>query len=498
MIKQNTVLVATPIAEEATEKNISLHDKCGDIVKGLNETTVSIDGFTKDNIAVDLPEYTALVEDHTEVMEVVTDSLAASIRAALEGISLYVKPMLGEIEREIKRSIDPSSALDFIFNKIRIKTVNIEPEVFNSPFYPSKFPAGWDINSTVNSDDMIKGFWPDISKDKLYDFIHVDVKSLSPFFESKDEIHDVYVEYFVEKTIFNFFDGQGTVKFSNLENVSFLKFKRLMILSLMVNRFLAEDDPIEGVSNISLEDYRTVLSVTKNALECSLFMFKQIWEVKAKSGIAIISQDTKIIEEPDLPFGFLTGEIVVGYNNTILKMFAEQESLSFSEFIVGWAYAKARDYAVNDFITNKETIVSAFQEYLTDIKENLRVSKSKIGYDGAVVAINNLYNNTSFQPVIENIESSFAPANRMLESLSKHVDLKGFFGNQDLLDKIAKGECSLMDTVLSPTLCRIIGYGIAEEILMLNITPTKDSIKDQRKKLSESIDKIIVRRLMGS
>ena len=185
MIPQNTILVVTPIAMEADQRNLILSEGSSDIIKGLNDTTASLGGFTPDNIATELPDYTKLVPEHTEVMDMVSTKLAEIIRSSLYVISKYVKPILKEADKEIARNLNVQNVVDLSFDYLNVKMVNMEPDFLNSPFCPTELPNTLKETSKVALNELLKGNWADDKTgEELIELIRVDSAVLYTFFES--------------------------------------------------------------------------------------------------------------------------------------------------------------------------------------------------------------------------------------------------------------------------------------------------------------------------
>lgn len=503
MITQQTVLMATPIALLATERGIDLHDNVSDVIKGLNECTSNIRGFTEENIATDLPDYTKAVDEHTVIMEEATTIIADRIRAALNTISKTVKPILKKVESQLKASIDPGNVAEHVFNYLNVEMVNVEPSFFQSPFYPQEVPANFANVPTVKLSQLIQGHYPDISGEELVEMIAVNVDELRGFFSNPTEVKRIYDEFFINKQWFELFHAgsvrEGAVNLGNYENYAFKSFRPLVIGSLLLNKLASMDDPLEGVTAVSLEDYRTSLRMTRDLFSTMLVKFKQIWETRAAAGVVIISDDVRFgpAEWGNLAgTNVLSGKLMIGYNNAILQMFAEKEEMSLSEFATGYVYAKQLGLQVKDIITDKDTVVDSWIRYCSDLRSVLVQRKGTVGARIFVDVVNGLVEDDTFKAFIETIDSEIAPSQRVMSRINQQMDIKAFFENTKLIDSVVNGENSLMNTVLAAVLADVFDSPIAREILVINASAPAGTLEQQRKHLSMSIDKVILDRLI--
>lgn len=511
MIKQSTILMATPIAMMATEKGMDLHEKAGNIIRGLNETTANIVSFTEDNIATELPEYTGLVSDHTDALDAASTVVADRIRAALYTISKVVKPILVEVQKKLQNELTYNSATDYIFSAIDIDMINIEPEFLDSPFYPKEIPLSYkDINTVVLS-DLLRGSYPNLSGQELVELIAVDVDMLRDFFKSPTEVKEVYDALFIEKNFYVIFNGaavkDGIAQINYGANFAFNGFRNLVIASLLLNKLVSMDDPISGVTNVSLADYRASLAMTRDLFTTMLVHFRNQWQSRAAAGIIILSDGLKYgqngsvfgfsrAELGDLPY--FSGKLVIGYNRAVLEMFAQSDELSLTEYVLGFLYAKQRGYNVRDIITDRDTVKSAWIEYRGSINAALATNKNVVASRVFYQVIESLYSREEYKPFIDTMESDVNPNQRVMSRLSQHMDVQGFFGNITLLDSVLRGDNSFMNTLLAAKLADVFDSPIAEEILTLNANNPVGSVEQQRKALSHSIDKVIIKRLFNA
>lgn len=505
MIKQQTVLMATPLAIMATEKGLNLHEMSSDIIKGLNETTASIVSFTEDNIATELPDYTSVVPNHTDVMEATSTIVADTIRGSLNTISKLIKPILVETEKRLKDAISANSAVEAILNNIDLEMINIEPSFLNSFFYPKEPAASFRGIESIRLSDLLQGSYPQLSGAELVELISLDVPDLQPFFSNPSEVEAVYNTLFIDKYFYTIFSpdtvNKGIAQIASPLNYRFSSFRTLVIGTLILNKLTAMDDPIDGVTGISLDEYRTSLRVTRDLFTTMLWHFKNIWEQRATAGIIIIDNKLEYTPLKDDITGSLPmvkGPLTIGYNNAILEMFADSDQLSLSEYVMGFIYAKFRNYQVKDIITDKDVVVSAWCEYQNDVNAALVVNKGTIARRIFIQVMESLAGKEEYVPALEIMEDNLPLAQRALARVNQHIDLTAFFNNISLLNAIVLGNNSLMNTYLAVVLADVFDSPIAHEILTIAAKTPAATKEQQRKALAHAIDQVIVKRLLKS
>lgn len=507
MISQTSVIMATPIALIATEKNIDLHENVSDVIKGLNETTASVQSFTPDNIAVDLPDYTGHIVEHTEAAEVSSTIIADRIRNSLEAISKYVKPALKEATNNISWALSGRNATEFIFSNLRVNMVNIEPEIFRTSFFPKQKAEMFTTNSKINVKSLLTGSYPSMTGEQLRDLIYVDIPVLQPFFSDLSLIKDVYDSIFVEKYWYNLFDynsiKEDLLDVLDTRNYSFTNLPKLVIVTLLVNRLSAMDDPLQGVTGVSLEQYRLGIKMAKETFNTILFLHKDVWERRATAGIVVMEDSVEFTtDKKDDDFlgdvAMLRGELTIGYNNAILQMFADGDSISLSEYVIGFVYCSKTGIRVRDIITDKETVVDGFNQYRAKIIAELTNHQAKIASTKFKDTINGLYAKDGFKELIDSLcpDNSPMASGYLINKICEKVDLKGFFSDRVLMDKLINNECTLMQTVLAAILSDAMGFVLSAEILRMNATSNPGDIEHQKKTLAKSINVLIVKHLM--
>ncbi|QDJ96968.1 virion structural protein [Aeromonas phage D3] len=502
MIRQSTILAMTPIAMELSNKNIDLSDKVGDIIKGLNDVSAGVAAMTEDNVAVNLPE-AADDGDHSMIQAEVNARLAAVIRASMGVISNCVKPILKDADRLISNCIGEGGALDAALSQIRIDMTNMEPAFLASGMCPSEVPASFAQNPTINVNNIIKGNWPRIEDaHEVYKLIDVDVDVINPFLTDPDEIKKVYNDFFADKYYWTIFESRvregDVVNVLNPHHYKFSSFRSMVILSLLVNKFRSMDDPFDGVMGVSLEDYRANLNFLRDLTNTVLARFRFVWLDRAKAGLVIIDEDVKVAPATFGPLeGIETvqGTIRIGYNNSMLEVFANKEEESIIDYALGYAYAKYRGYKVRDVITDGDVVVSAYKEYIHGISAAMTVNADKQGREAFLTACRNFSTDEKNKGYLEVIKSDVPLSNRIAVAVNSRINLEGFF-TEYLVNGIARGERSTMGTALAVELAEIFGSPIAAEILKNNMGGTPASIEQQRKILTGSIVAAILKRLV--
>ncbi|QDB70400.1 hypothetical protein CF8_0231 [Aeromonas phage CF8] len=504
MIQQSTVLVCTPLALELDRDGIDISERVSDIVTGLNDTTANISGFTLDNIAVDLPDYTKNVPEHTDVLDVVSTKLAEIIRGSLYTISKYTKPVLVKADEIIRQRMQAEGAADLAFSYLKTNQIDLEPEFLASAFVPTEYPVSLQGTTKVNVDKLLLGNWPVAeSDDQIFDMIYVDSDLLRPFFEDRSEIRKVYESVFVHKNWWSIFDSrfrEGGVVDVQLDEhyMNFSKYRSLVIANLIINRLVADDSPMPGVTGVSLNDYRLSLGMVKDVLAAGLYRFKMIWAEKAAAGIVILDDNVKYKVADWGPMEgkmVLEGVMNVGYNRRVLELFAESESGSVMEAGLGYVYAKQRGYKVKDVITDAEAVNNAVREYYTDLELALRDNLLTVAKDALATACREVCCGENWEPILGTIQEEGKGGAKVFAALCHNLDVDSLFYGP-LVNRVSRGEDSLMNSSLAVELCKIFGSELGAEILQENLTAEPGPKEHQRKVLAGAMRHALIKRLV--
>ena len=504
MISQSAVLAMTPIAMALTERGIDLAENVSDVIKGLNDCTSNLVGFTPDNIATDLPEYTREVKEHSDVQALVFPKLAEVLRGSMYVISRQIKPILTEADQLIRQQLSADNAQDAMQNYLRIDMTNLEPEFLNSALCPTEMPETIAAAPTFDLSKMVAGNWPRVEDPgMILDKIRVDVEVLYPFFTDAEEVAAVYNDIFASKHWWNLFNS--TVREGNVIDVRseshyrFSSFRKLVIASLLANKFYSDDEPFEGVTGVSLDEYRANLRKIKDFLGAALARFRQIWSTRAAAGLVILGDNVTYGKADWGPLegtNVLQGTISIGYNNAMLEMFASNDEESIVSYAFGAAYCNARGYRYRDIVTDREIVIGAFKEYTGDVHHALRHYANRVGRDALVTALRNASAKPEYELILERLDQSYPKSVRLQTLVQSKVKLETFFDNTYLLDKIVKGEASLMNTAIAVELSRLFGSEIAAEILLNNLEATPGPVEHQRMVLTGALIGSLIKRLV--
>lgn len=503
MIRQTTVLAMTPIAMVLTDKNIDLSAKVSDLIKGLNDASGSVNAYTPDNLATELPAATAEGE-HADIQAVTFPALAGTIRASLNVIAKMVKPVLTATDRNLTIALSNEGVVDAACNYVQVDMTNMEPEFLTSGMCPTEIPVSFSQNPQINAKDLVRGNWPRCENAKeIADTIRVENSVLYTFFSDAEEVAKVYNQFFADKYFWQIFDSRvregDVINVLNANHYRFSSFRSMVILSLLVNKFRSMDTPWDGVMGVSLEDYRANLNFLRDLCNTVLARFRALWLDRAKAGLVILDEDTKYAPAE---YGNMTGvpvisgTIRIGYNNAMLNMFAENAEESIIDYALGYVYAKVRGYKVKDVVTDRDVVVSAFKEYLGDLSAAQRVNYSTAGKEAFLKAARAFCTDPENEAIVELIKCDTPAAGRLGVAIGQSIDLSSFFSNEYMVGRILDGKSSCMNTALAVELAKVFGSPIAAEILLNNMQSEAASPEHQRKVLTGAIVAAILKRLV--
>lgn len=503
MLTQDAIIIATPIGL-ATNKD--LHEAVGPVIQGLNYAVGNLASYDVDKLAVDVPDYTNLVTEHTLFADTATTQIAGAIRQAYGIISKHVKPICSAIDRAFQSESVSQLAADTIFAWLNVSMYNIEPSFFSSIYYPSKIPATMEGITSIRFEDFLRGAWPELTGKEIYDLVYADVPEIIDLICDTDELKTIYDAIFIRRdagTIFNYADHNfelGTVNLATGGSVN--NFRALMVTYLILCRLATQDDPLAGFSGSTLDEYRSTVILSRDFLTKALINFKTVWEDRARAGLVIDYSGTKYgeLSERNDPYSHwvkgmpvLTGQVRVGYSRSVLEMFALNDKLSLSDFVAGMCLCYHKGIQIKDVVTDAERITNEYQNYVDAVFIAMRNQFGSIARGIATREITEAYkNNEEFKMLVDAACEDKSIAVDPIAIISKHIALEDFF-----IYYTGYNNRSLMETDFGVAICKLLGSGIAAEIIEGMAGITSKDIGEYRTRLSEAAAKMIIKRLFN-
>lgn len=506
MISIEQVLTATPVVLEKVPASFNLADKANPILNGLNLTTAKLlEKYTLNNIATDLPKNTEGADsEHSELLEATAERIAAAVRSSLTAIKERVIPSCDVVEENIIKIGNLSNIYDLIFNKLYLKFNYISQSLFESYLFPSSIPEQYRDGvafTTSNLTDL--GHWPQ----KDYDEIISLIKPAMQYPEFYNALNDRASVMAAWNSIGRPVDWLKTFNDTispAMAQVKFTDLNKLVILVLLINRFVADDDPVKGVTNIDLSTYRQKLLNTKRFLEAVLFHFKKRYQVGLVNGLNVNQSEVKYekcVDDRSPFFGstVASGGVEIVYTEAISDFISNSDEYSLSTIVLGIVISTQNKVKppCDTLLDNLKFYTDTATQYAMSLK-NTVANNGKIAVAKAVKdSIHQLAHSELWKDFLSQHASSQNLAWELEKRLNENGDINKTLMIPNVYQKIQAGELRVANTQVAVVFAKALGVPIAAEILSRNMNNGHAfSEEKQRKMLAKSLAHYIITTLL--
>lgn len=493
MINQSTILIAQPIAEELVANNKSLTSRVGKIIQGLNQESQAFVEYDLNTLPLTVPEVTMREGGHSPLMEGLSDGLAQLVGNSFTNISNYLIPLSKKLIDATATATDyESNVSDIIFRELCINYVKLDQPFFLSPFYPDGFAEGTvDFNSIPLADLRFKGTYAPSNEDALNELVKI----------SNDDILEIINNY-PPASLFKrivvggdwselFGDSIGTVNFNKFVMTDP---GRLFSLYIAFSRLNANEEPIDGITGIELDDYRSWVQFVLNCLTYALVQVRNTFKVYAGSSFPVLSSDVKKSDAG------VKGSITIGVTAKAIEEFsANPDTTTISEAIVGRAMVQTLDLNVStdgfDLVKNKAVFGDVFRTHQKALVESFS-SKIRSSLVSQVEAVINSFQreNPQFLPFINQNVESVDEYNRLYSGVRSEADqfVNSFI--EACIVRDVRAEEFVMGSHLVPAVAAKIGLGFAADILRESSVTGAGELSEasQREMLSGAVARVLV------
>lgn len=501
MISQNNVLTATSLVMNNNLGNYDLSDHYGNFILGLNTAVSSLDGYTLDNLATKLPENTKGESEHSLYLNEGADRLAKTIRLSLGVIKDYISPICRQLDEEIKHFSSLEQIQERIYNNLNITYININPEIFNSAFYPQTPNERYSSNVTATVSNFDLGKFDSKTGEEVSQFISpsIPVPELDEYLNDYDLCSSVWRDLSwnspdsIAWELFGTGGKDGILKPNEIK-LSMVKSRRLIVASLILSKLKVNEDPIDGLTGITLETYRQNVSILKDVIDHILFRIRNHYQANLKSGLYIEINNTDFNEN-----GTFCGDVTVGYSEITMDYFSNSDDYSLTDILFGYLLIQksGKDLGLlNDVITNIDAINKVAQQYFATQTTRI-VTEQKTEILGEVK--NALKRMTQEGGVLFDYINATRTENETKDNnywLLNQFDKRGgcleMFTHVPFIDGIISGEQQVINTKFSVILAEVLNTPIAAQILKASLEGECGCQETQRKNLTKAIIKVIL------
>lgn len=512
MIKQETIISATPIALNIPS-TINLSEKIGSIIKGLNSSVVSMEGYDLDNITTKLAEETKDDSEHTLLLDSVSTEIAGVIRQSNYSIGKYIIPICNEIQHAISYAHTPDKIENDIFQDVLINYINIEPEIFDASFYPNTPSKVYNNGVLLTASNIDIGTLPERTGEELSSYVKgsLNIPELEPYLSDNELLSKAW-NILNNKNLLNFLDfksSDGQTVDLNKVNYDFNKFGVFVCASLIVNKLFSEEGPLEGTRGVTLEEYENHLSSLKEAFNQILYNYK----IRAKSiigrGVVILNDNTNYTLNDNEDSYFykakdLYGNITVGYTNAALDLFSNSDKYGLPEVILGMVISKKEGtnaIALTTPLTNLDLFTDVYNSYKNSLSNASLMNMKNLLKRRIDDKFIEIVKNKDIKEYLENLEgvNEKTPLNvRLKNLLLKEFDYNELLTNAIFIKNLNERGLKLFNTDFAVKLANALGAPIAARIIQIsNNTPPCGCEKEQRMNVTKAIATVIIEKLMA-
>lgn len=502
MIKQETVLTATSIVLERVNNSKAISDECGPLIHGLNQSVLSLEGYTLGNLAVDIPKNTGEGSEHTVLVDEAANTISAIVRASLGVIGTHIIPACDIIERSVKEMYNKNQTVDYLFRELRINPTYLNSALLNSPVFQIEPDADFQAGVAFKADTTKMGSWPELTAPEI--------ANLCKEALSYPELVEVFSD---EETVLSGYRGVHSLPYwlfnnSDTQRVHDVKLEakdlhRLIVTNVILHKLDSMEQPLDGVDGISLEDYRTNISRLKRFVKTVLFRARSTLEILIARGIEIVNDKVKyeVCKDGYSPFDgmkVLCGEVDVIYTKEIEDFFEASDSASLTEVVAGMVLLRklGKDASGENFIARVPGYMGAWKDYLMTAEAGLTANIRKC----ATRAINDAIQRIATEsPWKEFLEQSDGPTANVVKLQKALVAAGGYIevlSAPTFIADVIDGRQRIAASIIAPRLAKVLGVPLAEKVLLENINEDCSCQEKQRKALSRAMVKVVIEYMM--
>lgn len=502
MIKQETVLTATSIVLERVDNSVSISDSCGPLIHGLNQSVLSLEGYTLDNLATDIPKNTGEGSEHTVLIEESANSISAIVRASLGVIGTHIIPACDALENTLKDLYSKNQTIDYIFRELRITPTYLNIDLLKSPVFQiepdSEFQSGVGFNTNTTK----MGTWPELSAPEIANLCK-EALSYPEIVEVFSNEEDVKRGYSAIHTLpYWLFKNTDVTRVQDVK-LEVKDLHRLIVTSVILHKLDSMEQPLDGVDGITLEDYRANISRLKRFVKTVLYRARTTLEIFAQRGIEIVNDETKyeVCKDEYSPFTglkILTGEVEVVYTKEIEDFFESSTEASLTEVVAGMALLRKAnsDASGDNFLGRVSGYMGAWKTYLQNVDAGLVGNIRRVGTQRIGETLKRIANEGVWKDFLDNAEGGMANVVKLQNALNAAGGYAEVLTSPSFIADVIDGRKRVAGSIIAPRLAKVLGVPLAEKILIENINEDCSCQEKQRKALSRAMVKVVLEYMM--
>ena len=506
MIKQETILTATPIALERVPQSFRLYDKVNPLIQGLSSTALSIEGYSLDDIAVKLPKNTEGDSEHTQLINASIDRISPIIRQSLSVISQYVIPTCDILENALKNCDNRNRLIDKIFRSFHVYPKVLDRNLLSSIAFdlePDNGLLNGVLFTPVADLEHDKIDVPNLKANAIRELVKESLtySELAEVFNNDDDVEEAFLTLFKNK--YWLYNGQNKDIDVRTIDIDVSKLNKLIILNVLLYKLDAQETPLEDLTGISLEQYRRHIATLKRFVKTLMVMTKRKLQGFLDQGITIFKSDVKfeVMDNEYSPFKktkVLRGDVGVFISKEMADYFNASEQYNVTEIILGLELINkgfGTSSKASNIIDRFPDLIQTVHQYYTVLgsamNTNIRIEAGNVIRETIV----ELAKGPIWKEYLDSLEGN-NNTNKLEKMLAGDTGYNELLTSPHFISKICEGTVRVANTIIAPRLANGLGAPIAAEILTNNLTEECGCEEKQRKLLASSIAKVVIEKLM--
>lgn len=350
------------------------------LVGALNSAACGLVPVTCENYMTLVPENTRNPE-YVETMKELSTVLAENIRATFEQISVYGKGVANAITKEINCSDSgfgsQGVAMRHLMDRSEFNFVRVDHEFFSSLIYPVKEVNGTQAYNEISADSISKVKFASWADEDIIKWLDIDNKEinqllLSPSADLRSALQGLG---YADNLPFHYDYDTKSIDFTKPR---LRQIERLFIQYVLLCKMVATEEPFEGITQGSLQDYRNHVSFLHGAYTHGMLRLKQVCSSLSAQPINIVELEPAavvdaVVESTGTTFQIVKVKADIYYNKAGLE-FCANSQLPLAELAVAYFHKRyvglepsTAASMVNNFEATKlynQRLVNAINEIL--------------------------------------------------------------------------------------------------------------------------------------
>jgi len=488
------------------------------ILTALTDVSYGYSDYTE-NFRNEIPDVTANITEHTDVMRLGVERMGEIMRGALDMVKTYGVPLAQAICSGLSCAYRTSDLPYLAMQKTEIKYTNIDDPFFASQIYPNETQVRNTALSFqgVSLAALSRLKFQYLTDSELFDFVGSNHPDVVAVLKDEDESLGMAFEKLTslqglgELLVMN---GAGVVDFTQVRDINI---NMLLKMFVLIGRMYLSEKPL-GLEDGSLKDYREFVELMYNGMIVYLSRLKKMVDMYRARGLVLRNEkQPEIVEHLDNSTGqklfLLSFKAYAFYTNDTIAL-AEANGVGLNDVVYAAQYSTAMGNPVGtlDLVKDKARVEGLLKEYYGKI-DLVMTRKAKEIFTNVATAAAVKF--VADRPELRQaLDANLKTENAMTATIiSEHLgsELQSFYGRYAAAaggagggapvseqDQASEAMEVLFQTRLIPVFLRMLGCELAAEIIEHTYVTqsVEDNITDKRERLHVALIEVLASKLI--